>query len=198
MRLPRQRIDQRPFEPGEATLLPHFGGGREYSKDATERMRVRAVEWATARGLSVVESELTVELDGIVARVPFWKMVPGTALVRASASMPLDLAITLEPSSWTHRLRVELGGAALETGDAAFDDRWRVETTDVDLARRLLDHERRQTLLAVPCWCRVTYRNGDVDVLLDAPDLSGDHLLAGVEAAVQLAGARLPASAYRG
>ena len=197
MRFTRDRNDVRPFEPGIASL-PHLGTGREYAPNATQNMRARATEWAKSRGLPIVDSVVMVEAEGVTARVPLLTMAPGTALVRATALVPLAVTISLEPKSWMQRLRSRLGDAQLVMGDAAFDDQWQVETSDVDLARRLLDDERRRTLLDLPCWCRVAYRDGDIDVLLDAADMAGTHLLAGVEVAVHFASARLPTgAAYR-
>jgi len=189
MRFVRARNDERPFEPGRPTL--HLGDGRDYDLDATKSMRTRASEWAKARGFPISDGVVLVEDEGMTACIPLVKMVPGTAVVRATAPLPLEVDVTLEPKSWTQRLPLLGADAPLATGDVAFDGKWMVEASDVDLGRRLLDDERRQVLRALPCWARVTYRNGEIEVLLDSADMAGVHLLAGVDVALELASARL-------
>jgi hypothetical protein len=199
MSLLRRRQDREPFDDSDPSLLRELATRSGDSRLTTQNLRARAEAWARARDLRVVDSVIALEHDGVAVRIPLVKLVPGLAVIEAMASSPVELEMSLEPRSrsWAESLLERFGGEGVDTDDTAFDARWSVKASDTVLARRLLDAERRQTLLGCEHWCRVTYRSGRIEVLVDAERMAGTHLLDGIEIATHFATARLATSAYR-
>ena len=203
MILPRRREDERPFATegsGGADVSRAFGGealAHIVDGDVKNRFKLRVQEWATLRSMPIIDSQITVDAYGVTARVPLYAITEQTAVVVGTAAQPVTMTMTIEPASWSQRLFSRLGTGAFTTGDGGFDRAWRVTTTDANAAGQLLDAECRERLRDVGCWCRLTYKDGSIEVRLDDEKLAGVHVLGGIEAVLLLAHARVTTAAYR-
>jgi hypothetical protein len=203
VKLERRREDERPFATegtGGTDVSRAFGGealAHIVDGDVKNRFKRRVAEWATLRGMPIVESQITVEASGVTARVPLYAITEQTAVVHGTAAAPVTMTFTVEPSTWSQRLFARAGKGALATGDASFDRAFRVTTTDASATQQLLDDEGRELLRDVGCWCRVSYTNGAIEVRLDDDQLAGGHVLGAIELVLRLAHARVTTTAYR-
>lgn len=175
---------------GEA--LAHIVDG-----DVKNRFKRRVLEWATLRGMPVVDSEVICTADGATARVPLYAITEQTAVIRGTAVQPVTMSITIEPSSWSQRMLARFAKGAFSTGDASFDRAWRVTATDAGATSQLFGEEGRETLRDIGCWARASYVDGQIEVRLDDEFLAGVHVLGGIELVLLLAHARIQTAAYR-
>ena len=203
MRLPRRREDEHPFatEGTAGTDVSRLVGGEALAHivdgDVKNRFKRRVQEWATLRGMPIVDSDVIAEADGATARVPLYAITEQTAVIRGTAVQPFTMSITIEPTSWSQRMVSRFAKGAFSTGDASFDRAWKVTTTDASATSQLLGEEGRETLRDIGCWVRASYVDGAIEVRLDDDQLAGVHVLGGIELVLLLAHARIQTTAYR-
>lgn len=203
MKLPRRREDEAPFatEGTAGTDVSRAFGGEALAHivdgDVKNRFKQRVQEWAVLRSMPIVESQITVEAQGVTARVPLYAITEQTAAVHGTAMQPVTMSFTVEPASWSQRLFSRVSKGTFSSGDASFDRAFRITTTDASATHQLLDEEGRELLRDVGCWCRATYTNGEIEVRLDHEQLAGVHVLGAIEMVLHLAHARITTAAYR-
>jgi hypothetical protein len=203
MSFERMTIDAQPFgQTGTAgATVGRLVGGEHVARmvegDSANALRHRTEHWARARGFVIADSMITHTVDGVTALVPLYAITEGTAVVRATAMHPVDVSLAIEPKTWMHRLRARFGGKAFETGDEAFGRAWHIDASDAGAAHQMIDEDCRETIRDAGCWCRAVYERGAIEIRLDADQLSGAHVLSGIELALVLARARSQTTAYR-
>jgi hypothetical protein len=181
--------DDRPFAPPPLSPVASsmVGGYDRIAIQAEDRRRflVAVERWARARGLWTDNGSLAATWpDRGLVTVPLGEMSEYGAMLRASALAPTSLTLSAETITrdWVYWLRTQLGERPPTTGDAAFDERFTLRTSDARATPRLLSDGVRAALLAMDARCALTYARGEIELRLETRRLNGAHVLRAVEA----------------
>lgn len=187
-----------------ASGLAQLAGGEHarlgVEADQKRRFRLTLETWARAHDLWSVDGQIVAtSAEGTVVTAALFDITEETAVLRGAAAAPATASFTVEPvdRSLTSRLRGVFGKKPSQTGDAAFDERFEVRTSDDAAMRQLLSDEARAELLALDAWCKITYADGRIELRLDTPRLAGVHLLGAIDVIETIARSRVQTAAYR-
>lgn len=187
-----------------ASGLAQIAGGEHarlgVEADQKRRFRLTLETWARAHDLWSADGQIVAtSSEGTVVTAALYDFTEETAVLRGAAAAPATASFTLEPvdRSLTGRLRGAFGKKPAQTGDAAFDARFELRTSDEVAMRQLLTDEARAELLALDAWCKLTYADGRIELRLDTPRLAGVHVLGAIDVIETIARARVQVAAYR-
>lgn len=189
--------DEIPFAPDDGVMRAFFevasgpGTARSMAAEAEYRTTIQknACEWAERRGFVVDASNITCTEESVTVSVPLQELFEGMALLRATARLPIPASLIVQPKTWLQRHRV-FGIRPPVLVDDEFERRWLLDVSDGDAVRRILDERCRAALCAGTAWHRLSYREGEIEVRVDADPLTGAHLLEGIDIAVAAASTR--------
>jgi hypothetical protein len=196
------RRDWAPFSPspvpGSAQIaLTPIGMNRVRNEE--KRALHQSVEaWARRQGYVVDDSIVVAEVEGVRTTIALYEITEALAVVRATARMPVDVSVLVEPRTLKHDLGDRLS-KPFRVGDPELDRAWHIETDNADLARVVLDDTCRSAIqaLGAVAWSRTLYERGRIEIRLDAEGLAGGHVALAIQLAVGLGRIELSASPYR-
>jgi hypothetical protein len=187
--------DDRPFAPAPlGPVASSMAGAYDRVASAAEdrrRFLVAVERWARARGLWTDNGNLAATWeDGGLITAPLVEMSEYGAMLRASARAPVSVTLSVETITrdWVYWLRTALGARPATTGDAAFDQRFALRSSDARATQHLLGDGARAALLATDARCALTYARGELELRLEAPRLTGAHILRAIEALAAILG----------